>query len=326
LEVRRIAANLPTAESSHGLRSKVTAAVNASQRHERDAPFAGEKPPDAPAVEIDALNHGFGADAAGAGRVLEDINLSVHRGEFVTLVGPSGCGKTTLLNLVAGFHRVQEGRVEVHGRPVNGMRPHEIVFMFARDNLLPWRRAAGNVELAMEMGGRKASREKALELLDLVGLRPYAHHYPAELSQGMRQRVALARTLAADANVWLMDEPFGALDAGTKTILQEELMRVWESRGRPTVVFVTHDLSEAIALADRVVVMSPSPGRIKSIYDVNLPRPRHVLDLHEDARFLELYQLVWGDLKHELVRQSAAFGRTPVEEVDKVAEGRTNGR
>jgi len=301
-------------------------AVNASKRREGDVASVGEIPTEAPAVEIDALNHGFGADAAGAGRVLDDITLSVRRGEFVTLVGPSGCGKTTLLNLLAGFHRVQEGRVGVHGRPVAGMRPHEIVFMFARDNLLPWRRAAGNVELAMEMGGRKASREKALELLDLVGLRPYAHHYPAELSQGMRQRVALARTLAAEANVWLMDEPFGALDAGTKTVLQEELMRVWETRGRPTVVFVTHDLSEAIALADRVVVMSPSPGRIKSIYDVNLQRPRHVLDLHEDARFLELYQHVWGDLKHELVRQSAGFDRAPVEEADEVARGVTDDR
>jgi len=283
-------------------------------------------PTEATAVAIEALNHGFGIDADGAGRVLENIDLFVRRGEFVTLVGPSGCGKTTLLNLVAGFQRVQTGRVEVHGRPVKGMRPDEIVFMFARDNLLPWRRAIGNVELAMEMGRGKASRSTALELLDLVGLRAYANHYPAELSQGMRQRVALARTLAAEANVWLMDEPFGALDAGTKTVLQEELMRVWEARGRPTVIFVTHDLSEAIALADRVVVMSPSPGRIKSVYDVDLPRPRHVLDLHEDARFLELYQRVWGDLKHELVRQSAGVVQQPALDVDEVAEGRTNGR
>lgn len=298
--------------------------VNAQQHRDGQAASVGESPASTTAVGIEALNHGFGSDTSAAGRVLEDINLFVRRGEFVTLVGPSGCGKTTLLNLVAGFLRAQSGRVEVHGQPVSRMRPHEIVFMFARDNLLPWRRAAANVELAMEMGGGKASRKKAVELLDLVGLRPYANHYPAELSQGMRQRVALARTLAADANVWLMDEPFGALDAGTKTVLQEELMRVWEARDRPTVIFVTHDLSEAIALADRVIVMSPSPGRIKSVYDVELPRPRHVLDLHEDVRFLELYRLVWGDLKHELVRQSVGF-RHP-EGQDQMTEGTTDGR
>jgi sulfonate transport system ATP-binding protein len=253
-------------------------------------------------IDVRSLTHAFSDPAQAAGRcVLQDITLQVHDGEFVSLVGPSGCGKTTLLNIIEGFQPVQGGHVLIDGLPVDGVQAGQVAFMFARDNLLPWRTAVANVELATEMCRRRPSRDRARRLLEMVGLGGFEQHYPSQLSQGMRQRVALARTLAVEANIWLMDEPFGALDASTKTKLQDELMGIWEAR-RPTVVFVTHDLSEAIALSDRVIVMSPSPGRIKSMYRIDLPRPRHVIDLHGQAEFLELYRALWGDLKAELRR------------------------
>ncbi len=253
-------------------------------------------------IEVRSLVHAFGDPARASGRcVLQDITLQVLDGEFVSLVGPSGCGKATLLNIIEGFQPVQAGQVLIDGRPVDGVQAGQIAFMFARDNLLPWRTTVANVELAMEMGGRRPSGDRARRLLEMVGLAGFEHHYPSQLSQGMRQRVALARTLAVEASIWLMDEPFGALDASTKTTLQDELMGIWETR-RPTVVFVTHDLSEAIALSDRVIVMSPSPGRIKNVYTIDLPRPRHVIDLHGQAEFLELYRALWADLKAELRR------------------------
>ena len=253
-------------------------------------------------IAIRSLVHTFGRTSTAPGRcVLQDITLEVCDGEFVSLVGPSGCGKTTLLNIIEGFQSVQTGEVLVDGMAVGRIFPDRIAFMFARDNLMHWRTAVANVELAMEMRGRRPDKEKARRLLRLVGLEGFEQHYPSQLSQGMRQRVALARTLAIDARIWLMDEPFGALDASTKTTLQDELMSIWEAR-HPTVIFVTHDLSEAIALSDRVVVMSPSPGRIKNVYEIDLPRPRHVIDLHGQAEFLDLYRALWGDLKAELRR------------------------
>ena len=257
-------------------------------------------------IEVRSLDHVFNDPARASGRcVLQDITLQVHDGEFLSLVGPSGCGKTTLLNIIEGFQRIQTGQVLIDGSPVDRVQAGQIAFMFARDNLLPWRTAAANVELAMEMRGGRPSGDRARQLLELVGLAGFEDHYPSQLSQGMRQRVALARTLAVDANIWLMDEPFGALDASTKTTLQDELMGIWEAR-RPTVVFVTHDLSEAIALSDRVVVMSPSPGRIKNVYRISLPRPRHVVDLHGQTEFLDLYRALWADLKAELRRPAQA--------------------
>jgi NitT/TauT family transport system ATP-binding protein len=259
-------------------------------------------------IDIQSLTHAFGVTAQSPGRcVLQDITLQVHDGEFVSLVGPSGCGKTTLLNIIEGFQQVQAGRVLIDEVPVSGVLAGRIAFMFARDNLLPWRTAVANVRLAMEMRGGRPDEKKARRLLGLVGLGGFEDHYPGQLSQGMRQRVALARTLAVDATIWLMDEPFGALDASTKTRLQDELMNIWEAQ-HPTVIFVTHDLSEAIALSDRVVVMSPSPGRIKNVYRIELPRPRRVIELHGQAEFLELYRALWGDLKVEIRRSAADEG------------------
>jgi NitT/TauT family transport system ATP-binding protein len=254
-------------------------------------------------VLVDNVSHFFaGVSTADQRPVLDQISFGVEDGEFVALVGKSGCGKTTLLNMVAGFINPSEGNVLVNGLPP---ATGQTAYMFARDNLLPWRRAAANVALAIELGrnrragARAERRQRAVELLDLVGLAGYEDHYPRQLSQGMRQRVALARTLAVESDVWLMDEPFAALDASLRTVMQAEFLRVWEATGK-TVIFVTHDLIEAIVLADRVITMSPSPGRVKAVHKIELPRPRRVMELHESPEFLELYRELWRELRDDL--------------------------
>jgi len=230
------------------------------------------------------LNRVSGSGARGSGNneltALDDVDLEIPQGQFIALVGASGCGKTTLLNMVAGLVAPTEGTVSVMGS-----RPKvpnlDIGYMFARDALLPWRTALKNVCLPLEVRKwpRAAARERAMATLDLVGLRGREGQYRAQLSQGMRQRVALARTLAPNPRILLMDEPFAALDARTKASLQGEFLGIWEAAatedaGPPTVVFVTHDLNEAVLMADRVMVMLPSPGRIAADITVDLPRPR----------------------------------------------------
>lgn len=237
--------------------------------------------------------------------VLEDVSLTVADGEFVSLIGPSGCGKTTLLNMLAGFVDGSIGSVQIDGREVDGILTRRVAFMFAQDALYPWRTALENVAFPLECGcGARlvqgtTPRKYAAELLDLVGLGHAMDKYPRQLSQGMRQRVALARMIACDSDVLLMDEPFGALDAQTRVIVQAEFSRIWE-RYSKTVLMVTHDLTEAIALSDRIVVMSHRPGRIKRVYDVGIPRPRQVLELPKTPRFHELYAGLWEDLRQEL--------------------------
>jgi NitT/TauT family transport system ATP-binding protein len=224
------------------------------------------------AIDIDNVSLTFADPASGAQNlVLSEVSLSVRSDEFVALIGPSGCGKTTLLNLVAGFQAPDSGAASVYGRPVRGTC-QEAAFMFAKDTLLPWRTARANVQLAQELGTGQPTAE-ASEWLKLVGLSKFADYYPAQMSQGMRQRVALARTLAAERTILLMDEPFGAVDAQTKTLLEDVFVRIWESQ-RKTVMFVTHDLSEALVMADRIVVMSTGPGRIIREHTVPFPRPR----------------------------------------------------
>ena len=227
---------------------------------------------------------------------LEEVNLSIPEGQFVALVGASGCGKTTLLNMVAGLIEPTRGEILVDGR-----RPSvpnlDIGYMFARDALLPWRTARRNVELPLETRGwdRNRRRERAREMLELVGLKGRETQYRLQLSQGMRQRVGLARTLAADPSLLLMDEPFAALDARTKLTLQAEFLRIWENQEsgrRKTVIFVTHDLQEAVLLADRVIVMLPNPGHVAEDKLVDLPRPRadHLGEMVFDDRFKEITQ------------------------------------
>jgi NitT/TauT family transport system ATP-binding protein len=210
---------------------------------------------------------------------LSNVNLEIPAGQFVALVGASGCGKTTLLNMLAGLRHPTEGDILMDGEPPK-LPNLDVGYMFARDALLPWRSARKNVELPLETRGWSGSRrrERSKEMLELVGLGGRENQFRLQLSQGMRQRVALARTLAADPSILLMDEPFAALDARTKLTLQAEFLRIWElhqgSDKRKTVIFVTHDLQEAVLLADRVVVMLPNPGRIAEDRVVDLPRPR----------------------------------------------------
>jgi NitT/TauT family transport system ATP-binding protein len=224
---------------------------------------------------------------------LSDINLSVNEGEFVAVVGPSGCGKTTMLNIIAGLLPYEEGAVKVAGKKVTGPGIDRSV-VFQHSSLLPWRSIAGNVRYGMELQRRfdkKTMEERTAHFIDMVGLAGFEKHYPSELSGGMQQRVNLARALASDPEVLLMDEPFAALDAQTREFMQEELLKIW-SEAKKTVVFITHQINEAVYLADRVVVMSPRPGRIKDVFKIPFGRPR-TLHLKRDPEFLEIEDAIW---------------------------------
>ena len=256
------------------------------------------------AITVRGVTHEFGrprGDAAARRmNALEDIDLVVPRGQFLAIVGPSGCGKTTLMNMMAGLIQPSSGVVTRDDRPATSLA-RNVGYMFARPGLLPWRSARGNVELGLEFRGmRKSSaRQTASELLDQVGLSRFEASLPAELSQGMRQRVALARVLALDPDYLLMDEPFGALDAQTKLVIQDLFIRIWEGTGK-TVIFVTHDLVEAAAMADRVIVMTASPGRIKADLTMPFERPRDLDGLRFDPKFQEISAEVWAALKDEV--------------------------
>src|SRR5262249_4994258 len=230
---------------------------------------------------------------------LADVSLSVNDGEFLAIVGPSGCGKTTLLNIVAGLLPYERGSVTIDGRRVTGAGTDRAV-VFQHASLLPWRTISGNVRYGMELhkrfdAGTMAARTRTF--IELVGLTGFERHYPSELSGGMQQRVNLARALAADPAVLLMDEPFAALDAQTREFMQAELLKIW-SKARKTVLFITHQINEAIYLADRVVVMSARPGRVKDVFRVPFGRPR-TLALKPDPRFLELEDEIWKLIEEE---------------------------
>ncbi len=241
----------------------------------------------------------------GGGRVepvhaLHDVTLSVPRGQFLALVGASGCGKTSLLNMFAGLVQPTSGQVLVN-REMPACPPPDTGYMFARDGLLPWRRIESNVSLGLEARGwpRAKARERVRELIEMVGLSGFERAYPSQLSHGMRQRAAIARTLAPDPSVLLMDEPFAALDAQTKLRIQAEFLHVLERSETPkTVLFVTHDLQEALLLADRVVVMLPRPGRIATDQLVELPHPR--ADRLAEVMFDPTFRRLHEDLFHKL--------------------------
>jgi NitT/TauT family transport system ATP-binding protein len=247
---------------------------------------------------------------------LDDINLEIPEGQFVALVGASGCGKTTLLNMIAGLVEPSEGTIVVGGKQP-AVPNMDVGYMFARDALMPWRTAQRNVELPLETRGqpRKERQSRAREMLDMVGLKGRERQFRLQLSQGMRQRVALARTLAPNPSLLLMDEPFAALDARTKLTMQAEFLRIWEehhgSAGKKTVVFVTHDLQEAVLLADRVIVMLPHPGRIAEDRIIDLPRPR-ANDLGEmlfTDEFKRIAHELFECLEGAIVRPVAAPSR-----------------
>ncbi len=224
---------------------------------------------------------------------LSDVSLSVSEGEFVAIVGPSGCGKTTLLNIIAGLLPHELGAITIDGRPISGPGLDRAV-VFQHASLLPWRTIAGNVRYGMELQRRfdreaMAGRTKAF--ISLVGLDGFERHYPSELSGGMQQRVNLARALASDPVVLLMDDPFAALDAQTRELMQSELLKIWAEAGK-TVVFITHQINEAVYLADRVIVMSARPGRVKGVFDIPFGRPRS-LSLKRDPSFLQIEDRIW---------------------------------
>jgi NitT/TauT family transport system ATP-binding protein len=230
---------------------------------------------------------------------LSDVSFSVEDGEFMAIVGPSGCGKTSMLNIIAGLLPYNEGNVSIDGKRVDGPGIDRAV-VFQHASLLPWRTIAGNVRYGMELQRRfdeNTMRERTDYFIKLVGLAGFERHYPAELSGGMQQRVNLARALAADPVVLLMDEPFAALDAQTREFMQAELLKIW-SKAKKTVLFITHQINEAIYLADRVVVMSARPGRVKDVFRVPFARPRN-LSLKRDTRFLELEDSVWKLIEEE---------------------------
>lgn len=267
-------------------------------------------PIEAPAVlTVSAASYAY--PRAGL-EVLRDITLDVREGEFVSVVGPSGCGKTTLLSAVAGLLTGYRGAIHFRGEPIE--RPHpQIGVVFQEDSTFPWRTALRNVEFGLEMRGvaRAVRQQRAREMLDLVGLADFANYYPGQLSGGMKQRVAIARTLVTEPALLLMDEPFGALDEQTRRLLGEELLRIQQTLDQ-TVLFITHSIQESIMLSDRIVLMSRAPGRIRDVLTVGFPRPRSP-DLIGTFEFSALVARVWSSVRAEsdVTRRTstAALGR-----------------
>jgi len=242
----------------------------------------------------------------GPVHALDNISVDVHDGELVCILGPSGCGKTTLLWALGGLHALTRGQILVDGEPVKGPRPQAMGFIFQDANLLPWRNLRQNIEFPFEIKHRPVDRRRIEALLGETGLAGFENAYPRELSGGMQQRASIVRALAQDPAILLMDEPFGQLDAFTRDEMNLLLLRLWSETDK-TIVFVTHNISEAIFLADRVVVMTPRPGRLAHVYDIELPRPR-TIEMTFEPDFIELIQ----DIK----RTVEAGGRRHVVEVE----------
>ena len=251
-------------------------------------------------LRFDGVSRTFAAPDGAAVEALRGIDLEIADGEFVTVVGPSGCGKSTLLNLVVGLDRPDGGRVTLHGRPAWEAR-RSVGYVTQEDNLFPWRTLLENVTFPLELRRmRRAEREAlAADYLRRVGLAGFETRYAHQLSGGMRQRGNIVRALCFSPEVLLMDEPFGPLDAQTRITLQSLLLDLWQAEHK-TVLFITHDLQEAIALGDRVVVMTARPGRIKAVHRVPIPRPRDLYHLHEDPAFRALLSRLWEELAEEV--------------------------
>jgi NitT/TauT family transport system ATP-binding protein len=258
--------------------------------------------PDIPIVEFSNVSKVF---FKGETRVhaLSKVTAQVKAGELLAIVGPSGCGKSTLLNLTAGLMEPGVGSVLFDGAPLNGVNTR-VSYITQKDNLLPWRTVEANVGLPLELATRAnlsaaEKKERISRYINMVGLRGFEKHYPSELSGGMRKRAQLARSLVYEPDVLLMDEPFGALDAQLKLVLQAELLKTWEGSGK-TLIFVTHDLTEAISLADRVIVMSARPGTIRTIEQISLGRPRDVFSIRFAPEFGEYFERLWSALREDL--------------------------
>jgi ABC-type nitrate/sulfonate/bicarbonate transport system ATPase subunit len=249
-------------------------------------------------IRVKALSKEFGTVDNGNAAVLalSDIDFEVRDNEFVTVIGPSGCGKTTLLRIIAGLIPYQQGEVRIDSRPVTGPGPERAV-VFQNFALMPWADVLGNVTFGLEVRGvaKGESESRARELIKRVGLEGFERRLPKELSGGMQQRVGLARALAVNPQILLMDEPFGALDEQTRRLLQEQLLQLWE-RERKTVVFITHSMEEAVMLGDRVMLMTPRPGKVKEMIEVPLKRPRS-RDVEKSPAFVEIKEYLWENLR-----------------------------
>jgi NitT/TauT family transport system ATP-binding protein len=259
-------------------------------------------------IELSGVTKRFATPSGSMFTAVRDVDMTIGAGKFCAVVGPSGCGKSTTLTMVAGLDRPSTGTVSVGGRPVDGITAGTS-FMFQTDALLPWKTVAGNVGLGPVFRGvpKREAQARARDWVRRVGLAGFEGHHPHQLSGGMRKRVSLAAALINEPSILLMDEPFGALDVQTKAMMSNELLGLWEQT-KPSVIFVTHDLEEAIALADQVVVMTAGPGTVKAVYDIDLPRPRGaVQEIRFEPRFLELHHLIWDSLRQEVER---AYART----------------
>ncbi len=251
-------------------------------------------------IVVDQVSHLYRPPRGREVLALDAVSLEVRQSEFIALLGPSGCGKSTLLYLIGGFLPVEKGEIRVDGKPVGGPGPDRGI-VFQHFALFPWKTVRGNVLYGLERQGMaKAEREKrAMEYIELVGLHGFEDSYPSQLSGGMKQRAAIARTLAFDPKILLMDEPFGALDAQTRGLMQMELLRIWQ-RTPKTVIFVTHDVQEAVLLSDRVAVMTARPGRIKTIVDTKFDK--NDPDIFKNKTFVEKVDEVWNLVKDEAIK------------------------
>ncbi|HSY15745.1 MAG TPA: ABC transporter ATP-binding protein [Jatrophihabitantaceae bacterium] len=276
---------------------------------ERPAAISARRAGAAPApklLEIDNITQVFRpSPKRPAFTALKDVTITIPGGQFVSVVGPTGCGKSTLLSAVSGLVPPHAGQVRLGGQTVTDVRP-EVGFIFQQDALLPWRTALQNVALALRFRGtrRKDARDRARLWLARVGLGAFENSYPHQLSGGMRKRVAIAATLVYEPSILLMDEPFSALDVQTRNLMENDLLKLWQEIGHQTVLFVTHDLEEAIGMSDRVLVLTAGPGQLCGDYLVDLPRPRSLLEVKFDETFRELYQTIWADLEGEVLKAS----------------------
>ncbi len=270
----------------------------------------GESSSSAKALEVIGLSKTFRWKKKGVDQELlaiDSLDLSISKGEFVTVIGPSGCGKTTLLRIVAGLIGYDSGEVRINGEVVNGPGQDRAV-VFQSFGLFPWKTVLANTMLPLTVRSdvsKEEAEESARLNLKKVGLSGFEDAHPHQLSGGMQQRVGLARALTADPDILLMDEPFGSIDAQTRLVMQEELLRIW-SETRKTVMFVTHDLDEAVMLADRVAVLSPGPGKVQDELIVDMPRPRWEYDLRAHPRFAEIRATVWDLIRQDTVSQPSA--------------------